>query len=100
MLKRYIRLIDRVVYNFIEDFGSFRNKLVILTFLMVVAALYVSYRQESASVIAVVMGAWTLILGYYFKLRHESGLNGNAPKSIYDNEIKKDIKGGDTNGSD
>ena len=84
-IKRYLRLIDRLLYTALEDLESWRNKLIILTYVLCLIAVL----GGNGAVVAAVVTCWTLILGFYFEKRQQADMNGHSANKVskYDKEV-------------
>ena len=80
---RYSRLIDRIVYNQLEAMVSWRNSLIVVTAIFCFKAL----STGNPTIVTVVFGIWSLIVGWYFHLRQQTDKEGRAYKSRYDDEL-------------
>ena len=54
---------------FLQDISSFRNFLVVMTFMLVI---YIIQCYHETPVTLTALGFWATILAYYFKLRQDS----------------------------
>lgn len=83
---RYIKLFDRVIYTFIEDCGSWRNKLIIVTAVFC----YMAIKTADPGVVAATLVVWGSIIAYFFKKKQEADLNHISKPSKFDKEVKVD----------
>ena len=82
-MKKYLKLIDKFFYTFLEDLLSWRNKIVIALFILCFLTV------KDAATFGIAAGLLTTVVIYYFHLRQKSQDNGNCVhKSQYNTEIE------------
>ena len=96
LIRRYGRLLDRLIYTKVEDLVSMRNTLILLTCIFC----FLAIKTKDAVIVGTVFGCWTLILGCYFHYRQKTQENGGThfKTTSYDDEVKKDEGQKDENG--
>ena len=86
LIRKYFRLLDRLFYTALEDLESWRNKLIVATYVLCL----ISVLGGNGAVVAAVVGCWTIILTFYFEKRQQSDMNGHSSNkfSKFDKESK------------
>jgi len=92
-IKKYIKLIDNIVYSSLDHLSSWRNILILVTIVFCFKAL----KTNNAAVVATVFGCWTMIIGFYFHYREKEG--GSFHKLTTEEKqevdpVEEDIKNG------
>ena len=88
LVKKYLKLLDRLVYTFLEDLQSFRNKLIFLTAFFC----FLGIKKGNGTIVSAVFVCWSAILGFYMQKRSESEKNGHINKSKYDEVSRIDTE--------
>lgn len=84
MIRRYLRLIDRIIYSQLESLVSWRNALIVLTSIFC----FIALQTKDSVIVTVVFGIWATIIGFYLHLRQQSDREGRVAKSKYEEEVE------------